>query len=160
MGTKKIEKMVEPVEETVTITKAKMDEIEVKLKMLYDVADKGRVFNYENSKSEKKPLKIRLSVFAGGIIVGWRTLKDELVKHPTTGMTVGENQEYELLVLDLEGNHQKITVSSYPAFSNARYNERVEAEIISKSEGYDGNITYDVVLADGRIIKIDSRFVN
>ena len=71
-------------------------ENQAKLKMLTEVADKGRVFSYEsNIKADKKPFKIKLSVFQNGIIVGWRTVKDELVKHPTTGLTVGEHQEYE-----------------------------------------------------------------
>jgi hypothetical protein len=150
----------EPKEETVTISKSKMDEIENKLKMLYEVADKGRVYNYENQRTEKKPFKVKLSVFGGGIIIGWRTLKDELIKHPTTGMTVGENQEYELKILNSEGQERFVNVPSYPAFSNARYNERIDAEVISKSVGYDDEITYDVRLDDGKIIKLSARFVN
>src|SRR3990167_6861838 len=136
-------------------------ENQAKLKMLTEVADKGRVFSYEsNIKADKKPFKIKLSVFQNGIIVGWRTVKDELVKHPTTGLTVGEHQEYELLILDHEGKTQKTSVSSYPAFSNARYTQRIEADVISKKEDYSGNVSYDVQLPDGRQISIDARFIN
>lgn len=151
---------IEKKEETVTITKTQFDDIQNKLKMLYEVADKGRVFNYENSTKEKKPFRVKLSKFADGIIVGWRTVKDELVKHPTTGLTVGENQEYELIILDNEGKQKKVTVASYLAFSNARYDTRIDAEIVSKSEGYDGEITFDVKLDDGRVIKLNAKFVN
>jgi hypothetical protein len=157
---KKIKEIVLPEEETVTISKTKMDEIEAKLKMLYDVADKGRVYNYENQRAEKKPFKVKLSKFADGIIVGWRTIKDELVKHPTTGLTVGENQEYELKVLDSEGNTKLVNVPSYPAFSNARYNERIEVEVLGKKEDYEGKITFDVSLPDNKIVSIDARFIN
>lgn len=136
------------------------EENQKKLKMLYEVADKGRVNNYENSQPSKKPLQIKLSRYADGVIVGWRTVRDELIKHPTTGLVVGENQEYELIILDDEGKTQKKSVLGYPAFSNARYNERIEAEIIAKSEGYEGSITYDVKLDDGRIIKLGAQFVN
>ena len=151
-----IDKLLTKVEEL----ERKDIENQKQLKMLYDVADKGRVFNYENQRTEKKPFKIKLSVFAGGIIVGWRTLKDELVKHPTTGLTVGENQEYELIILDSEDKQKKVNVGSYPAFSNARYNERIEAEIVSKSEDYDGKINYTVMLPDGRKISLGAQFIN
>lgn len=160
----------EPKDESVMQTLlAKVEELERKdkenqaqLKMLVEVADKGRVYNYEASKSkgEKKPFKVKLSVFGGGIIVGWRTSKDELIKHPTTGMIVGEQQEYELLILDAESNIQKVMVSGYPTFSNARYNDRVECEVISKSDDFNGNTTFEVQTPDGRIIKIASAFVN
>ena len=92
--------------------------------------------------------------------MGWRTVKDELVKHPTTGTTIGEGQEYELLILDQEDKTKKVNVSSYPAFSSARYDERVEVELVTRSEDYDGNIVYDVKLPDGRVIKLDARFIN
>src|SRR3990167_8077635 len=93
----------------VTELERKDNENQAKLKMLYDVADKGRVFNYENTKAEKQAFKVKLSIFGDGIIVGWRTVRDDLVKHPTTGLTVGENQEYELLLLDNEGKTKKVT---------------------------------------------------
>ena len=135
-------------------------EIEELKKLVYATADVGRVFNYESSKTTKHPIKAKLSIFAEGLIVGWRTVKDELVHHPTTGMTIGETQEYELLILDHEGKTKKVSVSSYPAFSNARYNERVDVELVSRSEDYSGNIVYDVKLPDGRIIKMDAKFIN
>lgn len=132
------------------------------LKMLYEVADKGRVYNYEatKSKGEKKPFKVKLSVFGGGLIVGWRTSKDELIRHPTTGLTVGESQEYELLILDHESKIQKVLVNGYPAFSNARYNERIEVSVESKSEDFNGNTSFSVMLPDGRLYSLDARFVN
>src|SRR3990167_8275485 len=147
--------------EKLEVLEKKDIENQAKLKMLTEVADKGRVFSYEsNIKADKKPFKIKLSVFQNGIIVGWRKVKDELVKHPTTGLTVGEHQEYELLILDHEGKTQKTSVSSYPAFSNARYTQRIEADVISKKEDYSGNVSYDVQLPDGRQISIDARFIN
>lgn len=151
-----MEKLLAKVEEL----ERKDAENEQKLKLLYEVADKGRVFNYESNKAEKKPFKIKLSKFQNGIITSWRTVKDELIKHPSTGLVVGESQEYELLILDNEDKIQKISVHGYPAFSNARYNERIEAEVVSKSEEYNGDITYDVKLDDGRVIKLNARFVN
>jgi hypothetical protein len=135
-------------------------EKDAKIQMLTQVADKGRVFNYENKVSTKKPLKAHLSVYNGKTIVGWRTIKDQLVKHPTTGSIVGEEQEYELLVIDKDNVTSKVLVRGYPAFSDARYTERIEVVIKGKKEDYNGNITYDVVLPDGRDLSLDARFIN
>ena len=131
-----------------------------KLDMLYDVADRGRITNYENQRAEKKPLKVKLSRFGGGIITAWRTVKDELVKHPTTGLTVGEVQEYEVVISGDDGDIRKLTVNGYPSFSNARYTERIEVEVIGKKEDYQGNITFDVMLPNQKVVAIDARFVN
>jgi len=153
-------------EEVINILQNKIEELEKKdienqkkLKMLYDVADKGRVFNYENTNVEKKPFKVKLSMFQGGIIIGWKTLRDELIKNFITGLTVGESQEYELL-LDKEGQIETIKVSGYVAFSNARYNERIEAEVIGRKEDYNGKLEFEIKLPNGRQILMDAKFVN
>jgi hypothetical protein len=151
-----VNKLLEKVEEL----ERKDIENQKQLKMLYDVADKGRIFNYENQKKDKQAIKVKLSVFRGGLIVGWRTMKDELIKHPTTGLVVGENQEYELLILGKDGQTTKVIVNSYPAFSEARYVERVECEVVSRKEDYNGNISYDLLLPDGRQITLASQFIN
>lgn len=139
---------------------AKDQENQKQLKMLTEVADKGRVMNYESKTAEKKPFKVKLSVYKDGIIVGWRVVKDELVKHPTTGLTVGEVQEFELLILGKDGETTKATINGYPAFSDARYTSRIDAEVVSKSTDFQDNVSFDVKLPDGKIIKLDARFVN
>ena len=130
------------------------------LKLLYDVADRGRVLNYESQRTVKKPFKVKVSMFQEKIIVGWRTVKDILVKNPTTGKTIGEEQEYELLLLGTKGETVKQTVNGYPAFSDARYIERIESEVTGKREGWDGKVEFDLLLPDGRTITLGSRFVN
>ena len=149
-----------PKSEMVQVSKEQLDGIMNKIKMLEAVADKGRVFNYENSNIQKKPLKIKIAIFQKKYIIGWQTVKDISVYHPTTGKQVGEQQEYELLLLDSEGKESKVSLNGYPAFSDARYAERVECEVYGKKEGYDGNIDFEVVLPDGRKITINSRFAN
>lgn len=132
-----------------------------KLKMLYEVADKGRVMSYENKVAiGRKPTKVKLSIRDGDVVIGWRTVKDVLIKHPTTGLTVGEEQQYEVILLDKEGKTKKITVDGYPAFSDLRYAERIEVEVIGKKEDYLGNIAFSIRLPDDRVIDLDSRFIN
>lgn len=131
-----------------------------KLKMLYDVADKGRVLNYEGQRVGKKPMRVKLSVFQEGIITGWRTVKDILIKHPTTGLTVGEEQQFEVILLKQDGSTEKVEINGYPAFSDARYTERIEVAVVGKKEDYSGNIEFEVELPDGRKVLMNSRFVN
>jgi len=152
--------VVTPPVETVSISKKEWEDVQNQLKMLYNVADKGRIYNYESKGAEKKPFRVKLSVYSNSIVIGWRTMKDELIKHPQTGRTVGEVQEYELLLLDNSGVESKVIINGYSAFSDARYSERVEVEVVSKKEDWQGNYTFDVILPDNRRISIDSRFVN
>jgi hypothetical protein len=149
-----------PPSDIVTINKADWEQIQNQLKMLTAVADKGRVFNYESSRAEKKPMKINLSTYNGKILVGWSTLKDKSIFHPTTGKQVGEEQEYELEFLNSEGSREKIIINGYPQFSNMRYDNRIECEVVGKKEDYNGKIDFSVVLPDGREITINSAFIN
>lgn len=146
--------------ETVVVSAEEWAKTQEMLKMLYETADKGRIYNYESQQNQtKKPLKVHLSKFQDGIIVGWRTVKDQGVYHPTTGKQIGEEQEYELL-LDKAGTIQPVVLNGYPAFSAARYTERLEAEVVGRKEDYDGKVTFDVKLPEGRTISLDARFVN
>lgn len=150
---------IEP--ETVSIPKAEWENVEKTLEMLKSVADKGRVYNYESSqKTDKKPKKVKLSCFGGGLIIGWQTMKDELVKHPVTGATVGENQQIQVKILMPNGDTITKDFSSYVQFSNARYDERCECFVSGVSESYDGKIVWILDLPDGRKLNIDPRFVN
>ncbi len=146
----------------VQISKEDLTNIMGKLKMLEEVADKSRLLNYEtkNAAAGKKPMKAQLSVIGDGFLVGWRTMKDELIKHPTSGMVIGETQEFELLVLQKDDTIQKVTVNGYPAFSNVRYNQRAEVEIVGKEEDFDGNVKFNVKLPDGRVHKLAGAFIN
>jgi len=150
----------EKTEETIQIKKEEWENVQEQLKMLYEVADKGRVFNYENTRAKSKPFKIKLGRFQNGIVIGWRTAKDQLIKHPTTGKTIGEKQEFELELLMPNNDRKKVLIDGYSTFSDARYNERIEVEVVNRKEDWKGNTKYEVKLPDGRSIEIDSRFAN
>ena len=148
--------------EKIEISKDQWDEVQARLKMLYEVADKGRIYNYESqtASGQKKPFKVKLSKFRDGYITGWRTVRDEAVYNQTTGKQMGEIQEYQILVLKEDGTINTVTLNGYSAFSEARYTERVECEVKGKKEDWEGKTVFDVVLPDGRVIPLDSRFVN
>lgn len=131
-----------------------------KIEILYAVADKGRVFNYENRNQEKKQKEFKLSTQDGKIMIGWRTAKDEEIFDPRTSTKVGETQIMEILWLDKEGNKSTETVNGYGNFTKIKYANRIVCREVKWSEDFAGNIVYDVSLPDGRIISLDSRFVN
>lgn len=147
------------INETVQINRKEWEDVQARLKMLYEVADKGRIMNYESQQKTKKPFQVHLSKYLGGIIVGWRTIKDQAIYHPTTGKQVGEEQEYELLI-DKEGKVEKAKVNGYPAFTEARYTERIECEVRSRKVDFEDKTTFDVALPNGRILSMDAKFVN
>lgn len=153
-------KVIEALQKQIEELTRRDAEKEAQLKMLYNVADKGRIYNYESQRAEKKALKVKLSIFNDKVIVGWRTLKDELIKDSRTGATIGETQQYELALLDKAGNINNVTIDGYVNFSNARYTQRIEVEVVGRKEDWEGNQTFDVRLPDGRKVSLDSRFVN
>ena len=147
--------------ETILIPKSEWEQVQKTLEMLKSVADKGRVYNYEaGQKTDKKPKKVKLSKYDGGYIIAWETQKDELVKHPVTGATVGENQQIEVKILMPNGDTVSKVFNSYVQFSNARYDSRDECEVIGTSENYTGQIKWTLALPDGRHIELSPNFVN
>lgn len=145
----------------IQVSEADWQKVQEQLKMLYEVADKSRVFNYEAQKAgQKKPLRVKLSLYRGNVIVGWRTVKDESVYHPTTGKQIGEVQQYEVLLRNNEGQITKALIDGYKGFSDARYTERVECEVVSKKEDWEGKMAFDVKLPNNDIVSVDTRFVN
>lgn len=155
----KVETQPEP--ETISIPKTEWENTLKTIEMLKSVADKGRVYNYESQqKTDKKAKRVKLSVYDGGYIIAWEVQRDELVKHPVTGATVGENQAIQVKILMPNGDINKKDFSSYVSFSNARYDSRVECEVIGSAEDYNGKITWTVALPDGRHITLSPNFVN
>ena len=150
-----------PEPENISIPKSEWEQVQKTLEMLKNVADKGRVYNYESQqKTDKKLKRVKLSSHDGGLIVAWETQKDELVKHPVTGATVGENQQIQVKILMPNGDINKKDFNSYVSFSNARYDSRVECEVIGTSTDYNNKVSFTLALPDGRTLQIPDYFVN
>ena len=149
-------------DDTIKISRDEWNKVQEQLVMLRDVADKGRVFSYESQKAAtgKKAKKIKLSVFDGKFVIGWATLKDNLIKSSSTGLVVSEEQQYEILLLAPDDSISKAKIDSYSRFTDVRYGERVEVDVLGQTEDYDGRITFTVKLPDGREIKLGSQFLN
>ena len=139
---------------------ARVEKQDEKLKMLEAVADKGRVFNYESRRATKKPMKVHLCKYNDKYIIGWRNALDVIKYHPTTGMPVGEEQQMELILLDKEGKTTKEMIHGYARFVEIGNTNKVECDVISKNESWDGKWTYNIKLPDGREISLDQAFIN
>lgn len=131
-----------------------------KLKMLEAVADKGRVFNYESKRSTKAPMKIKLSRHNDCFITGWRNAKDVGIYDPRTGAQTGETQQMEILLLDKEGKTKKEIINGYARFSDIKYADRVDCEVVNKTENWEGNWTFTVRLPGGQEVDLDQAFIN
>ena len=166
---KKQEPKEEPKEEGITLKKTdfdallkRMEGLENQNKMLVEVADKGRVMDYETRKSasDKKPVKVKLPVHGGGIVIKHLPIKDTLLYGPIHGNPIGEQQEYKITILMPDNAQVEQTVQSYSRFSSVRYDERVEVEVIGRREDERGELFYTLRLPDGRDIEVGTRFVN
>ncbi len=138
--------------------------IQDQLKMLYDVADKGRLYSYENQRVAKKSIKVKLTTFQDKFIISWNMLKDIPIYHPTTGEQVGEEQKIEITLLDKDGTETKQIIDGYKRFSDIRYNKRVECEVVSKKEYLnekgETEYSFEVRLPDDRVIILPQALVN
>lgn len=150
-------------EEDIKISQKDWKVLQEKLKMLEEVADKGRIFDYQSKNAPTKhPLSVKVSVYNDKYIIGWRTLKFELGRNPQTGRTTfaGETAEYEIKLLDNEGVESTEKISGYNAFSDARYDKRVECPVLSKKESANGELFYEVSLPNGKSYDFNGRFIN
>ena len=150
-------------EKNIEVSQKEWAAVQEKLRMLEEVADKGRILNYQTKNSPiKKAITVKLSEYNGKYIIGWRTLKFELGRTPLTGNAIwgGETAEYEITLIDKEGNETKETISGYSAFSDAKYDKRVECVVMSKKETANGDLIFEVALPGGKTIEMESRYIN
>ena len=154
---KGVEVVVEP-EETVTVSRKEFDELK---SLVQATADKGRLYNYQRNREEKEPMKIMVSRHGGGIVIGWRTVKDKKILNPSTGLQTGEEYVAELVILKPDGKEEKLEVTgTYKNFSDIRYADRVEATVVGKTTDYQGKTTFTVNLPDGQTVELAENFVN
>jgi len=150
-------------EKNIEISQTQWNEMQEKLRMLEEVADKSRLLNYQLKQAPtKKPITVKISVFQDKYIVGWKTLKFELGRNPATGRAIwgGEQAEYEVDLVDKEGEYTKEVLTGYNAFSDARYEKRIECPVVSKKETASGEMLFEVSLPGGKSVEMQDKFIN
>ncbi|MCK9370265.1 hypothetical protein M0R04_10195 [Candidatus Dojkabacteria bacterium] len=122
---------------------------------LMKVADKSRLEWVNSGKDKKGPNRYKVGRHNGQFIVGWKTLED-LVEQDGSGRWLVK-QRYELILAD--GSTKEI--AGYVNFSNARYNDPVVLEEISREVKIDGTLVLrGKVVGTNTELSIDAKFVN
>ena len=147
----------------ISIPQAEWDKMQEQLKMLTEVADKGRILSYQTKNANnKKPVTVKVSIYDDKYIIGWKTLKFELGRNPQTGKAIwgGETAEYEVKLMDKEGAESTEILRGYSAFSDAKYDNRIECAILSKKETAEGELLFEVALPNNKTVLLESKFLN
>jgi len=148
------EKALEKLLKTVEEGEKERQQLKTDIEMLKTIADKSRLSWYEEGKKTIGPAVYKLSTFDGKVIVGWRTVKDVVEKHPLTGVRM-EDQQYEIILED--GTKQLI--KGYNKFADTQYGNQIRAQEIEKTIK-EGKVTLKLKAENGREYLIDSVFVN
>lgn len=131
-----------------------------KIKILTEVADKNRLTRVEELRAQGKLVKkVKLNYMDGNLIIGWKTIKDEVYfdqdKRLHEEQIIGLYFEQEIV----DGQELQLG-KEMPYQTFGRLVTKVPVEVIEEGKDRDGNTNFVVETDDGRKIKIDSRFVN
>lgn len=85
--------------EFVKSLKDDMDKLKKDNALLLQIADKKRLATYYERHHEKIPSIVKLRMMDDKVILGWRTLKDDVFLNATTGKIV-ENQTIQVIYED------------------------------------------------------------
>ena len=129
-----------------------------KIRMLTEVADKGRLARYEE-KNRPGGLLRRATVrtWEGSLVLGWKMTTDEVGLSTVDGRTV--LIEKQIVSLYLDTGNKEPEVREVPLLDFSRNYKTLPGDIVKQSKGEFGE-TYTLRLEDGRNIELDIRFIN
>lgn len=145
----------------VEVEKATLDKILSRMEMLEEAADKGRLERVRALRNTDKILKkVNLSTYNGRIIIGWRSIKDDVFFDREGKMH--EDQVVELYFYNGKTNKegQPLPEAELNIQSFSRLLKRISCEVIEESKDKNGNINLTVTTPDNQEIKIDLNFTN
>ena len=133
--------------------KAAMEEMTKTTNMLLQVADKKSLATFYARNKHKLPTEVNLRMLHGKIIIGWRSIVDEVYLDPQTKKWV-ENQEVEVL---FEDN----TVAKMPLMSFYRDYQQVLCRKTGEKTDAQGNIALMLTRLDnGKEYVVGTPYVN
>jgi len=141
-----LEKIVDQLEENKKTIEQQRKDIDV----LKAVADKSRLYWLEEKTKKIGPRTYKLSTYEGKVIVGWRTIKDEV--DAKRGI---ENQEYEIILED----NKKVAIKGYVEFNSIQYGHQIIGTEVEKIINGD-KTTLKLRTDEGKEFLIDVQFVN
>lgn len=130
---------------------ARLSSLEDTTKAMFDVQDKSKLLKIEQMRRDGKLVKdIKLRVLEGKVVVGWKTVQDEVY------FADGKLIENQKVAVYLEDKTQKelsmrqwASLPAYQAF-----------EVVKESRSENGQIFYTVRREDGRELEIDITYIN
>jgi len=122
------------------------------IELLKSVADKKALSQYYLRNQGKIPLKVKLRIINDKVIVGWRTVKD---------VSEFDNQSRRFIVDQrVELVNEDATKEEMSLIYFNRHYTYIECEQIGKEETGNALILKLKNLENGKIYKVDVRFVN
>jgi len=150
-------KEVEPQGQEMQELKKRIDELQKSNdslnELLLQVADKKQLAIYYQRHQQKVPPIVKLRVLDGKVIIGWRTVKDDVYQDPVT-MRWTEKQIVEVLFED--GTSKQLALMDY-----VRLYKHIEAKVMSTlTDTADNKIAFKVQADNGKEYVIGAEFVN
>ena len=121
--------------------------------LLLQVADKKQLAIYYQRHQAKVPPIVKLRTIEGKVIVGWRTVKDDVYQDSQTMRWV-EKQIIEIIFED--GKTQQLALMDY-----VRLYRHIEAKVMSTlTNTADGKIAFKVQAENGKEYTVGAEYVN
>ena len=147
-------KMIEVEEDALKSILAKQEKMENEISILRQASDKTRLSRVEELRSQGKLIKkVKLNVYDGKVIIGWRKIKDDVYMDHE-----GRLHEDQIIGIIYEGEKDICKELDLRAFT--RLVTKIDVEVLEESKDRDGNTNLLVQTSDGREIKIDINFIN
>jgi len=130
----------------------RQSDMEVEVGILREVADKARLAAWdEKHKKEKAPI-VKLSFYKGKVIIGWKTVIDEVWKDNN-----GIWREKQVIEIYFEDK----TTEQLNYIDFVRLITKIDSVVKGREKDEEnGTETLKVAAKDGKEYKIDIRFVN
>lgn len=143
----------EPKKDTVEVSKGLLESLQKKIDMLEQVADKKSLALYYSRNKAELPKIVRLRMMDGKVIVGWRTVKDEVYEDSVTRRWK-EIQIIQLLYED--GETEEMSLTDF-----VRKYTHISAKVLSTSvDSETGQEALKVETDTGKIYEIGVQYVN
>ncbi len=148
-----------PKVETIMVNKKVLDQILAKqesqdkeIEMLREVADKSRLYWWEEKNKKPTTKVVRLTVIEGKIVVGWKTIIDEVFQD-TNGI-FHEKQVIEIYFED--GTKKSLNYIDFTRLTN-----KIEVELIKRMKDEEqGTESVTVKTKEGKEYTIGIEFIN
>lgn len=147
-------KTIEVDSETLQTVLDRVAKLEQDNQILREASDQKRLSRVEEMRLQGKLVKtVKLNTIDGQIIVGWKTVKDD-VYFDAEGR-LHETQVYDIYFFDKTIEPKQVDIRGFN-----RLITKVDAEVLEEGKDRDGNTNFTVMTKDGREIKLDAKFVN